>query len=99
MKRPGKMDVHYARVAAYIKRNQAMVAEAKASGCTRCGEKHLATLDFHHRDPAAKGFGIAAALGRMSSEKRLKQEIDKCDILCANCHRKLHWEEKNASNS
>jgi len=56
--------------------------------CVRCGESHPACLDFHHRDAAQKDFVIAnnLTLGR----KRILAEISKCDVLCANCHRKEH---------
>ena len=60
-------------------------------GCSRCDEKHPACLDFHHRDPATKSFNISIH-GRKTL-RVVKQEILKCDLLCANCHRKLHWTE------
>jgi len=56
--------------------------------CERCGEKHIACLEFHHVDPSKKDFQVGgmATWGR----KRLLKEIDKCVVLCANCHRKEH---------
>lgn len=65
-------------------------------GCSKCSENHPAALDFHHRDPSQKISEIATMRGKVISIKRLQTEVDKCDILCANCHRKLHWEEKHA---
>lgn len=62
--------------------------------CSRCGEKHLACLDFHHRDPSQKEGLIGQMANRGLSEKRILAEIAKCDVLCCNCHRKQHWEEK-----
>ena len=62
--------------------------------CGRCGEDHPACLDFHHRDPASKEFNLAEAVGRCPSLQRLIREIGKCEVLCANCHRKLHHEGK-----
>jgi hypothetical protein len=44
-------------------------------------------LDFDHRDPQEKEFCISSALSTVPRLKRLRKEIDKCDILCANCHR------------
>jgi hypothetical protein len=64
--------------------------------CSRCGEDHPACLDFHHRDPATKDMNIAQVMGNISL-KRLREEVQKCDVICSNCHRKLHWDEK-ASN-
>jgi len=66
----------------------------QTSCCKVCGEKHIAVLDFHHRDSKTKDTTVAIAINREWSIKRLQQEIDKCDILCSNCHRKLHWNER-----
>jgi hypothetical protein len=62
------------------------------SKCNQCGENHPATLDFHHVDDETKEFNISVPQGR--SMEKIKKEIDKCIILCSNCHRKLHWSEK-----
>jgi hypothetical protein len=59
-------------------------------GCKECGERHPACLEFHHRDPEHKKFLIASVAFRLSDEK-MKAEIEKCDVLCSNCHRKHHW--------
>lgn len=58
--------------------------------CSKCGENHPAVLDFHHRDPQEKEFSISYAVRSLSKEK-LQKEIEKCDVLCSNCHRKLHY--------
>lgn len=47
-------------------------------------------MDFDHRDPDEKEFTIATNLSRVSLSQ-LKIEIDKCDIVCANCHRVRTW--------
>lgn len=60
--------------------------------CIKCGEKDPACLDFHHRDPKEKAFTLSLGIARASLE-RLQKEVAKCDILCANCHRKLHASE------
>ena len=67
----------------------------KNSECLMCGEKHPATLDFHHRNPKEKEFVIAEIHRRGWSIEKIAKEISKCDILCANCHRKLHYEQRN----
>jgi hypothetical protein len=63
-------------------------------GCSKCPEHHPACLDFHHRDPRHKSGEVCQMLHRGSWQKVL-EEIDKCEVLCSNCHRKLHWEERN----
>jgi hypothetical protein len=63
------------------------------TACIECGETHPACLDFHHRDPAAKEGTVARLVAKNVKLERVKAEIEKCDVLCANCHRKLHWAE------
>jgi hypothetical protein len=58
--------------------------------CQKCEENHPACLDFHHRNPSEKECEVGNAPWRGWSIKKLEKEISKCDVLCANCHRKLH---------
>ena len=60
-----------------------------------CGENHIACLQFHHLDPSTKEWGISQIANRMRSIKKIKAEISKCVVICANCHFKLHWKERN----
>ena len=63
-------------------------------GCAKCGyNKHPAALDFSHRNPKEKQFNISA--GRFYSMEKLTKEIEKCDILCANCHREKTADDKD----
>jgi hypothetical protein len=59
--------------------------------CSYCSEKDPACLDFHHIDPAEKAINVPWAVDWGWSVERIKREIDKCIVLCANCHRKNHW--------
>lgn len=61
-------------------------------GCKLCGENHVATLHFHHLDPSQKEIGLALAIRRGWGVEKLQAEIDKCVVLCANCHAKEHYE-------
>ena len=66
--------------------------EYKGGSCVKCGyNKSISALDFHHRDPSKKEFGINRGQGR--SFETIKHELDKCDLLCANCHREIHESE------
>jgi len=57
--------------------------------CKRCGyDKTVEALEFHHLDPNEKEFTIASRW--TISRERLKEEIEKCVILCCLCHRELH---------
>ena len=79
----------------WLAKLRALVDAAKANGCLSCPETHPACLDFHHRNPSEKSFNIGLTLGRVSI-RRLKLEMAKCNIICSNCHRKLHWQERNS---
>lgn len=65
----------------------------KTLACEVCGENHPACLDFHHVDPREKKFSVSTRHDRPSM-KALLAEIAKCRVLCSNCHRKEHWEER-----
>lgn len=61
--------------------------ELRRVPCQDCGgtfEPHQ--MDFDHRDPAAKAFGITWSRALLAPRERLLDEIAKCDIVCANCH-------------
>lgn len=59
--------------------------------CTRCGEDHQACISFHHRDRKTKFKEVSQMATDGYSTARIMKEIDKCDVLCENCHRKLEW--------
>ena len=57
--------------------------------CCECGLKDDPVVyDFHHRDPGEKDFQIGK---NSKSFESIKKELDKCDPVCANCHRKLEY--------
>lgn len=60
----------------------------ESDGCTRCDESDPGSLDFHHVGP--KTMGIAQMISRRCPEDRIREELEKCELLCANCHRKEH---------
>lgn len=74
-----------------IRRIRAKLAAIAYLGgkCKQCGfTGHPAAFDFHHRDPATKSFSIGNAANIRWT--RLVQELDKCDLLCRNCHSIIH---------
>jgi len=84
-----------------IQKNKASKAQQKETWsefkrglkCTKCGFDHIAALDFHHEDPSTKEYNV----NRLVSNKQFTkayEEIKKCIVLCANCHRIHHYEEK-----
>ena len=58
------------------------------SKCTICGyDKCISALEFHHKNPDQKSCSISEC----TSEKRMIDESKKCVLLCANCHREVHF--------
>lgn len=73
-------------VVARRRRVKALLVERAGGGCLLCGyDRSLAALQFHHRDPATKGFSIAHR-GAARSLATAAAEAEKCVLLCANCH-------------
>lgn len=78
---------------------RSMAIEKAGGKCIRCGyNKYPEVLEFHHKDPSKKEFGIGQN-GLTRSWKRVEEEIKKCDLLCANCHREQHIESRKNLNS
>jgi hypothetical protein len=67
-----------------------MAIDHKGGKCQICGyDRCHEALEFHHLDETGKDFGISNK-GYTRSWSRIKQEIEKCLLLCANCHREVH---------
>jgi len=62
--------------------------------CARCGENHIACIDFHHPTKDKDSVWVSRMPKSGFSRERILQELQKCIPLCANCHRKLHYREK-----
>jgi predicted HNH restriction endonuclease len=63
-------------------------AQQYKTKCQICGENRRECLDFHHLSGKTDTVGNLARFGK--SYDRIKTEIDKCIVLCANCHRVMH---------
>lgn len=80
-----RMMVRYEERAKYI-------VSLKGGACSICGyNKCPAALEFHHTDPTQKEFQINKRWSM--SDVAIQKEIDKCVLLCANCHRETHWNQ------
>ena len=67
-----------------------MAVTYKGSECEACGyDRCIEALEFHHTDPTKKDFSISSK-GYTRSWKKVQDELDKCMMLCANCHREAH---------
>lgn len=80
-------------IAAVYKRRKKirqMAIEYKGKQCQQCGYDRCAeALEFHHKDTSQKDFSISEK-GYTRSWDKVREELDKCSLLCANCHRELH---------
>jgi hypothetical protein len=72
------------------RRRKKALVEHKGGGCGICGySKCIAALEFHHKDPNNKDPNFKAL--RYWALSRAMEEVDKCYLLCSNCHREAHW--------
>ncbi len=58
--------------------------------CQLCGYNRCSrALSFHHKDPKEKDFGLSVR-GLTRSWEKIQAELDKCVLVCANCHMEIH---------
>lgn len=65
----------------------------KTLHCEKCGNSDYRVLEFHHLNPSEKTDTVSNILRASSSWRKLMIEVKKCQCLCANCHRILHYED------
>ena len=67
-----------------------MAVEYKGGMCSVCGyKKYIGALEFHHTDQGEKDFGLSER-GLTQSWEKIKKELDKCILVCSNCHKEVH---------
>ena len=75
-------------VKSYMRKSKEKAIAYKGGKCQSCGYNRCnAALDFHHINSMTKSFNIS---GRSISFDKLRVELDKCVMVCANCHREIH---------
>lgn len=80
----------YNKVKNRIRKLKELSVEYLGGKCVVCGYNTcIWALDCHHKDPETKSFSVSKYHSR--SWDNLKPELDKCILLCANCHRELHY--------
>ncbi len=71
----------------------------KGNKCNRCGyNKCVNAMEFHHMNPDEKDFNISR-IKLLKFTDIVKQELDKCELLCSNCHREVHYYSNNTMES
>lgn len=88
----GVRDVKRSRKTCYLRRLKYKLRAVNLLGgkCSLCGyNKCHAALDFHHKNPLEKDGSIKDLIGH--KWETIEKELMKCILLCANCHRELHW--------
>jgi hypothetical protein len=78
-----------------IKRRSLIDSRKSELGCEQCGLRDVRVLEFHHRDSETKEFAIADYYYHQFGIDRLEKELEKCSVLCANCHRIFHYTKRN----
>lgn len=73
------------------RRAKLVAVEYLGGSCKHCGyDRCIQALEFHHLDPTQKDFQLSNSF-RTGAIKDVKEELDKCILLCSNCHREEHY--------
>lgn len=88
-----RKEKHKANLRSRYKKNKKYINEYKIKNpCQICGEDNIHCIEFHHKNEEEKDFNIYS-VGKSCSIKKLQKEINKCIVVCKNCHIKIHYEE------
>lgn len=72
---------------------RAILRRLKDKPCMDCGVKYpYYVMEFDHRDPGTKLIGPSKMQCYGWCEKRIKEELDKCDVVCSNCHKQRTYD-------
>jgi hypothetical protein len=97
VKRPGRYNGNHGKKTYLDQKNRAisrklMLIREKGGACSVCGyNKNMAALCFHHIDPSIKELKLDSRSLASSPIETLRKEVDKCILLCNNCHMELHY--------
>lgn len=102
MRRHGRSPTRLASKARYKaekrRTERAMIHALKSVPCMDCGGSFdPVCMDFDHRPGEVKSFTIGTAIHKFTAEQ-IRAEIEKCDVVCANCHRLRTYRQRNHRN-
>lgn len=86
-----------AQIAAYRAKRLFVSTYKAEKGCAECGERDPVVLELHHTDPSTKTITAMqknAAISLSWSLERIEREVQVCEVLCANCHRRKTAKEQ-----
>ena len=67
--------------------------------CEHCGyNNNLSALEFHHKNPKEKEFQVDVRAFSNYSLEKLEHELDRCELLCSNCHKEIHYPDLTMYN-
>ena len=75
----------------YQKKKEIIQEWKSEQSCCKCGDKRGYVLDYHHIDPSTKTDTIARMTSNNYTLTTVQEEIKKCVVMCANCHREWHY--------
>ena len=82
----------------YIKKRKENLITTKGGRCVKCGIEfdgtNSAIFDFHHINPEEKEFPLNKGTLNKLSMARILNELAKCDLVCSNCHRLIHFKNE-----
>ncbi len=85
-------ECHAAEVREKYHQRKEMLNDFKSQcKCAKCGDTRSYVLDFHHINPNEKEDTLARLTSNTSSVERINTEMQKCVVLCSNCHREFHY--------
>lgn len=80
---------NYNHVKTFRKRTKEKAVEYKGGKCKICNyDRCVSALEFHHLEPSKKDFTLSQSMN--IAWNKIKEELDKCILVCANCHREIH---------
>lgn len=87
------MSIYSERVIKTQRKKRVYAIQFYGGKCVRCGyDKCIDALEFHHKDRTSKKAKPTYVIRRWRWT-RVKEELDKCDLVCSNCHKEIHFEQ------